>query len=175
MDNFLPENYEVPATIGNYMKFEKGDNLFRVLSSAIIGWEYWNVDDKPVRLKAKPDQMPLDMRADDKLKHFWAFVVWNYKFNKIQILEVTQKSVQDEIMKLVNDVDWGSPKNYDLKVTRTGDKLETKYQVTQKPHTPLKDEVKEALANTPVDLTNLFNGEDPFEVKNSDGSPAPKF
>ncbi len=175
MDKFLPENYEVPASYGNYMKLEKGDNIFRVLSSAVIGYEYWNDEDKPIRLKTKPEQIPLDMRKDSNLKHFWAFAVWNYKAGKIQVLEVTQKTIQETIKTFVEDVDWGSPKGYDIKITRTGDKLETSYTVSPKPHTPIKLDIKSVYENTPVDLENLFKGEDPFEVTTSDGSPVPKF
>ena len=28
------------------------------------------------------------------IKHFWAFVVWNYNDNLIQILEITQATIQ---------------------------------------------------------------------------------
>ncbi|HYF04597.1 MAG TPA: hypothetical protein VEA59_00330 [Patescibacteria group bacterium] len=175
MKDFLPDNYEMPVTTGNYMKLEKGENTFRVLSSAVVGWEYWNVDDKPVRLKSKPEIMPADMRSDSNLKHFWAFVVWNYKAGKVQVLEVTQKTIQDSILALVEDEDWGSPKGYDIKINRIGDKLETVYTVSPKPHSPLKLEIESAYRNTPVDLNNLFTGDDPFDVRNSDGSASPKF
>ena len=37
---FLPKNEREPVT-SNYMRFEKGENVFRVLSSAIVGMEYW--------------------------------------------------------------------------------------------------------------------------------------
>lgn len=174
-NDFLPKGYEVPQTGGNYMKFEKGDNLFRVLSSAIVGWEYWNDERKPVRLKSVPDILPPNMQKDSTLKHFWAFLVWNYKVARIQVLEITQSTIQSAIQNLHEDVDWGSPKGYDIKITATGDNLEREYTVSPKPHTPLKSEIEALLVNTPYDLENLFVGGDPFKPTTSDGRPAPSF
>lgn len=175
MTDFLPKGYSVPQTGGNYMKFEKGDNLFRVLSPAIVGWEYWNDEKKPVRMREMPAILPPDMQKDSVMKHFWAFAVWNYKAQKVQVLEITQSTIQAAMQNLHEDVDWGNPQGYDLKVTRTGDGMDTEYSVSPKPHLPLKDEVKQLYANTPVDLDNLFTGGDPFRPTTSDGSPVPTF
>ena len=41
MDQFLPDDYDVPNAAANYMKFQQGTNKFRVLGSAIIGYELW--------------------------------------------------------------------------------------------------------------------------------------
>ena len=41
MNDFLPENYEVPKGESKYMKFEQGDNKFRILAKPIFGWEAW--------------------------------------------------------------------------------------------------------------------------------------
>ena len=38
---FLPKGYELPVSDGGYMKLEKGENKFRVLSEAITGQEVW--------------------------------------------------------------------------------------------------------------------------------------
>jgi hypothetical protein len=45
MNSFLPDNYERPAASGgNYAKLEDGQNRFRFLSPAVVGWLYWNTD-----------------------------------------------------------------------------------------------------------------------------------
>lgn len=179
MTNFLPQDYTVPSTGGNYMKLEKGENVFRVLSSAVVGYEYWTNDNKPVRLKKRPDTVPADMRADQdgqyKFKHFWAFIVWNYKAQAVQMLELTQVSIQTAIENLVLDEDWGDPKNYDIKVMKTGEKMTTEYSVNPKPHTALKPEVIKALGSKDYDLQNLFTGKEVFNVTTSDGKPMPNF
>jgi hypothetical protein len=170
--SFLPTGYEAPKTGGNYMKFMKGTNRFRVLSNAIVGYEYW-LDEgnqrKPVRVR-EFDEIPQGHTKD--AKHFWAFTVYNYQEEKVQILEITQKSIMSAIEVLVKDEDWGDPKGYDIVVTRTGDGLETEYQVNPKPHSDIDVEAPT------VDLTKLFTGEDPFSsgtTKNvAQGSVAPQ-
>lgn len=37
---FLPDGYKEPVN-SKYMNFELGSNVFRVLGSAKIGYEYW--------------------------------------------------------------------------------------------------------------------------------------
>jgi len=90
---FFPnQDYTIP-TSSKYMRLVEGKNKFRVLSSAIVGWEYWNIQDKPVRQQEPFEDMPEDIKHDKdgrvSIKHFWAFVVWNYQEKKVQILELT--------------------------------------------------------------------------------------
>jgi len=166
--SFLQKDYEVPATPSRYMKLEEGGNIFRVLSNAIVGYEYWNEEGKPVRLKEMPPLNPDDIRKEDdgstRMKHFWAFVVWNYKTEAIEILEITQKTIQDPIKELVGDEQWGDPHQYDIKIMRKGQGLDTEYTVMPQPHKDVSIKVAEAFENTPVNLEALFTGEDPFKV-----------
>lgn len=162
MDDFLPQGYEPPASGGNYMKFEKGENRFRILSRPIIGWEDWE-DKKPVRFRmdAKPEK-PIDPKKP--IKHFWAMAVWNYKTSRVQVLEITQSSIQKAVKALADDADWGNPLEYDIKVVRTGDGMDTEYQTNPVPHKPLTDEIKEQVAQVKVNLEALYDGGDPFGV-----------
>ena len=154
------------------MKFQDGVNKFRVLSSAIVGYEYWTMDNKPVRLEQFHKDLPQDIRYDEdkptKIKHFWAFTVWNYQENKMQILELTQKTIQDQIMGLVNDEEWGDPKQYDLKVTKVGEKLETKYTVNPSPAKELSIEIATEFTMNEPNLKALFTNGDPFAPKNEE-------
>lgn len=154
--NFLPADYKTPE--GNYFKFQEGENTFRVLSSAIIGYEYFNKDNKPVRSRTPFTTTPTDIKEGGSIKHFWAFLVWSYRAEKQQILEVTQSGVQSAIKSLVQNPKWGDPKNYDITVTRTGSGLDTEYNVMPNPHSEL------AVTPLPVNLEALYDGEDPFKV-----------
>lgn len=161
-NDFLPEGYDVPASNANYAKLEKGENRFRILSKPIIGWLDWK-DKKPLRFafNQKPEKA---VDASKPIKHFWAFVVWNYKLEIIQVLEVTQKGIQNSIAALSKDPDWGSPFKYDIKIDRTGeDKNTTEYAIKPVPHKELTEQVKEAYLAKPCNLQKLFTGEDPFE------------
>jgi hypothetical protein len=165
--NFFPDGYRVPDAESGYMKFEQGENAFRILSRPIIGNEYWTTDEdgnkKPVR-KKMGEKIPIG-EIDDSLKHFWAMVVWNYKIQRIQILEITQKGIQRSIKAYADNPKWGSPLSYDLVVTRDGEDMQTKYQVISEPHSELNEDQKISWESVgkKISLNALFDGNDPFE------------
>lgn len=162
---FLPNDYQAPKTRSNYMKFSDGKNKFRILSSAIIGYEWWTESEsgrKPGRAKTFEEAVE---QGTEPIKHFWAFVVWNYQDQMVQILELTQKTIMSSIKALVDEEDWGDPKEYDISVTRTGEKLETTYSVTPSPKKELSEEIVNAYMDTKIDLTQLYSGGDPFSEK----------
>lgn len=168
-DNWLPAGYEVPKSAGgNYMRFEQGANKFRVMGAPVLGWEYWNKDGKPVRLKEQPSSAPTDLREGDKIKHFWAFPVWNYAANRIQILEITQASIQGPMTELVTNEDWGPPQDYDVTITKKGEKLDTEYTVTPSPHKDVPLDAKIAFKKAAINLEALFEGDDPFNAAESE-------
>ena len=165
--SFLPTNYTIPDSQSNYMKFEQGENRFRIMSSPIMGYEWWIEIDgqrKPKRVTMEEQIHPDDLNGEVP-KHFWAMVVFDRRDSKIKILEITQKSIQRTLKGLANDDDWGDPKGskgYDIVVTREGEKFETKYQVTPKPKKPLEDGIEALYKASNVKLEALYKGEDPF-------------
>jgi len=165
-NDFLPQGYKEPA--GNYYKFVEGENRFRILSSAIVGWEYWNEDSegnrKPIRKRMEEELVMEEIQEPDKVRHFWAFVVWSYKDEKIQILQITQKGIKRSLAALSRSKAWGSPVNsYDIVVTREGKDKKTQYTIQPNPKEPTKKEILEAYKRMPVDLEKLFSAEDPFK------------
>ena len=173
--SFLPKNYEQPSGKSNYMKLEDGDNKFRVLGSAIVGWEWWTEDKegkrKPNRVKSQNDISDSDLDEINhqeaatnrtQLKHFWAFPVLDRKDKNIKILEITQSSIQSAINKHVKNEDWGDPKDYDFTITREGEKLNTKYSVIASPKTKLDEGVAQAYKDMNINLDALYNSDDPF-------------
>lgn len=164
-NGFFPdENYKMPST-SNYMKFIDGDNKFRVLSSAIIGYEYWNRENKPIRSRAPFDETPDAKTEKDgsvRVNHFWAFVVWNYNEEKVQILELTQKSIMKFIQAHVKNEKWGDPKGYDIVVNRVGSGFDTEYTISADPHSPVPAEATESLSKKKIQLDALYSGADPF-------------
>lgn len=162
---FPEEDYKIPTT-SNYMKFVEGDNVFRVLSSAITGWEYWNTNNKPVRRKESWNGVPDDIKTDSdgtvRINHFWAFVVWNYNDKKVQILELTQKGIMKYMQSLIKNPVWGNPKGYDITVNRTGSGFDTEYTCTANPPTELAKEIKDKYETMDINLEALYDGADPF-------------
>ena len=182
MNDFLNKEYNdnqlLNDTGSNYMKFVKGENKFRIMSSPITGWEWWETTKegkrtpKRVRINEKIDISTLE--DPDSIKRFWAMVVWNYSVSKVQILEITQKGIQKSLTSLSGDEDWGSPvDSYDVVVTRTGDGLETEYEVKPKPATKTIQEIADAIKGTSINLEALYDGEDPFVSTKEDPFEGP--
>ena len=105
MTSFFENDYKLPST-DNYMKFREGENTFRVLSSAIVGYEYFTKENKPVRSKLPFDETP-NIKDGGDVKHFWAFAVWNYADERVQVLELTQKSIMQNMKALIDNKRWG--------------------------------------------------------------------
>jgi hypothetical protein len=181
-DKFLEDNYKVPAIDGNYMKFQDGENKFRIMTPAIKGWELW-IDGKPKRYKEDED-VPMEDQENADIdeytgqprlaRHFMAFVVWNRNAQpkpKVQILEITQKGIKMSINALNRSKDWGNPmgtNGYDIIVTRTktGEKaLNVEYSVMPNPKKKLDKSVVDLAKKSKINLEALFEGKDPFEVE----------
>src|SRR3990167_3193057 len=167
-DFFPNEKYTLPVS-SNYTKFLEGENTFRVLSSAIVGWEYWNLENKPVRSKESFDDMPEDIKTEkdgsQRINHFWAFVVYNYEAKKIQILELTQKGIMKTIQGLVKNPKLGNPTGYDITISRSGTGLETEYSTVPNPHSEIGTEILMQYERMGINLDVLYEGADPFNSK----------
>jgi hypothetical protein len=172
---FLPNNYQAPTPNSNYFKPQKGVNKVRVMDEAIVGYLYWNVDNKPVRQAQAFKLMPPDIRIEGdgnvgKIKHFWAFPVYDYADGQIKIWEVTQSSIQGQLKQKVENRN-GIAINNDIVLTRTGDGLLTEYEVDMLDATPTPKEAVQAYINKPVNLEALFEGADPFAVTQAEPAP----
>lgn len=157
----LPESYSPTQGGGNnYTRLKDGDTKIRILTSPIIGYEYFTVDNKPSRSKTMFKSTP-DIKEWAKVKEFWAFVVYNYNEEAVQIMEVTQNTIKNQIFALSKDEDFGDPKLYDLKINRSGKDLETTYQVKALWQKPFEN--KQAIEEAKnINLEALFDGLDPF-------------
>lgn len=177
-DIFLPEEYKEPVT-SRYMKFEEGENKFRVLPAKtgkqimIMGWEYWKTDKDskryPCRIKegtVPVGELELNPKTGeiDSPKFFWAFAVWNYKDEMVQILELKQKTIRQAMESLAKNPKWGSPIGYDVNVTQTIEGGKTSYSVTPDPKEKVASEIVDAYSMTSINLDALYGkpGTDPF-------------
>lgn len=186
-NTFLPTDYTVPKSGGNYMKFLPGDNRFRILSGfhdyAIMGWEYWGADKKPVRTKmnAKPTAEQLENSDGKAVKHFWAMPVWDYRESKVKVLEITQSTIQDALQAYAADEDWGNPTEYDISITKKGEGKDTEYTIVPKPKKKIAVEIQEEwkeIQKNGFDMKLLFQGDHPFtgtvsSPKTSEDEPLP--
>jgi hypothetical protein len=174
---FLPSNIKAPSEggggAGNYMRFQQGDNKFRIIGSSddkptpgficgTLGWAVVDGKKRPIRW-AEGEEAP--QAFDNKPRSFFAFVVYNYAESKVQILELTQTKLQAELIQLANDEDWGDCRKYDISVVRNGEgRDDTTYAMNPKPIKKLDEDLR-AIAKAElkrINLPALFKGEDPF-------------
>jgi len=160
MNEFLPEGYVTPEVPSNYMEFEEGENRFRVLSSAIVGYEWWvekgESGRRPVRVH-EADEVPEEFSGSSdnrqRARHFWAFTVYNYKATAIQVLVLKQHTIMRAIEAFAKTPKWGSPNGYDLIVEtlNTGSRdRDVEYNVIPEPPTRLDPAIAELAENMPV-------------------------
>lgn len=169
--NRLPADYQLKESTGsNYLKITEDPQEFRILTSPIIGHEYFRVDGDrsvPVRQREEFDGVPSDSKDWNKPKEFWAFPIWNHTLGKIQIAEITQQSIKKEILKYVSDTEnWGDPKKYDFRVSKSGQGKETRYTISPLPKSKFDSEADEKWAfelAKGVNLDALFDNGDPFK------------
>jgi hypothetical protein len=178
MSNFLPSDHE-RQELGGYMKLKPGDNRIRILSSAIVGREWWLDADGnivPRNNMAGEGGKPVRRRMNEQLtadefeasKYFWAFVVWNRDSEKVQILEIKQISIQNAMEDYLDDEEWGDPKDtkdspgYDFVIKKSGEGKNTRYSVINKPRKAIENDILAEYNSANINLEALYEGEDPF-------------
>lgn len=167
-NGFLPPDYRPPESAGKYLRFKDAETRFRVLSpTPLMGNVGWTTrDGKPCPLrKANGENWNLNELRDQKPpRHFWALAVWGYAVKRIQVLEITQSTIQKAIASLAKDADYGHPTGYDIVVRRTGEGMDTEYQVIPKPPKKVEKDIAAAWESLQdrFDLTRLMSGGDPF-------------
>jgi hypothetical protein len=177
----------IASSSGRYVNPSKveGTIRFRFFGAGITGYEGWiETEDgksRPVRWETLPndEDLPATIRAglDGKpqIKRFVAGVVYEYKLDKdgdviedegqFKIINITQKSIMDQLFRSIADKDYGDPSGYDFKLSRTGEKLKTEYKLVAAP----PKAVSKALAaqwekeEGSINLAAFMSGEDPFK------------
>jgi len=173
MNDFLPKGYTAPETQSHFMEFEEGQNYFRALSPAIVGFEWWVENGegvKPNRVRTL-EEVPEEFRAVDHrqgARHFWAFAVYNYQQEAIQVLVLRQQTIMRAIEAFSKNPKWGNPQGYDLVVekTKTGRGVwDVEYNVIPEPKAVLDPGIAELAGQVSVRLEALFEGDDPFATE----------
>ena len=178
---FTPDKF-AESQVGNYMKFEDGQNRIRILEKPITGYVYWEDAEgnlvpknemagkggKPVRVKSWEGLTNAQRGA---MKGFAAMVVWNYQAEKVQILEVKQVGIMNALEALSLSKSWGDVTSFDIVITKTRTGInptDVEYSVMPEPKEPVSKEIKEAYKEAHIDLEALYRGEDPFGVEKTE-------
>lgn len=180
---------------GKYLNIKKAqlgrEVRFRILGEPINGYLAWGkkrdvqgAKDMPLRWR-RGDKAPrgytyqLDAQTGELRapQQFVAFPVWDYVAKRVRVMELTQVSILKMLKAYADSVDWGSPTEYDMGITRSDDQGKTSYSVQAKPKLPLADEAANewtAMKAAGFNLAALFDGKDPFPREAvADESPDP--
>lgn len=151
----------------------------RVLSDFIVGNMVWSGEGesrKPLR-KPENESIPLSMVGVDKygnperIRQFIAAKVWNYDKNQVEVFETTKATIISAIFKYEQDEDYGDSKQYDLKISKSGQGMDTEYSVIASPPKPLDKTIAQQAQSVAVSLNNLFSGTDPFAAESDENEP----
>jgi hypothetical protein len=184
---FLPANYEAPATTSGWLKPEAGEtHKIRIMGTmsnpnqGVLCWEGWK-DKKPLRQAYTAVGYDIVHEYDEKSKpkHSWIFQIYHYETQSAMIWGVSQRGLQDELRAYTLDPDWGDPRMYDMKISREGTMLDTKWRlVTGNNKSEPTPEMVETMEKAKIDVSQVFAkngfGDNPFGALadgDSDGVP----
>lgn len=168
-DKPIDELEKESAVGGRYLnpaKLEK-ETKIRFFGGGITGWQAWTTENEPLRWESKPEEFPANIKRSDSgavdLKHFMAGIVWDYVDETFKILLITQKSIKDELFKYMKAPEYGMDLNtYDIKLSKTGSGMETKYSVLALPPKAVDKSIAALFDELQCNLAALFDGDDPF-------------
>lgn len=105
---------------GSYLKFESG---------------------KTIKVRILSDPAIFDNNYEGRLSTKYAWIVYNFNDEEVQIMQLPKTGYR-ALATIGADEDYGNPleNDYDLKITRTGERQQTKYNVVP---SPAKAEVPE--------------------------------
>jgi hypothetical protein len=133
---FLPIGFEPAAAGGgDFLKMpEDGDSIrFVPLGRAVTGFLYWTADNKCHRSATQFADTP-GIKEGDSVKKFLLFNVYDLDTQEVKLLEITQVSVQRQIVALANAGDYTfNDGSTGFRVSRTGKALKTTYTTQSTP------------------------------------------
>lgn len=168
--DFKAEQSQVSKYTLNNLKTDEKIKI-RVLSEFIDGKSVWGEDKEGRRIvtrRRKGEPMLVGAIGVNKftgkpesIKQFIAAVVYNYTTQQLEVFETDKSTIIGQIVDMENNEDWGDCREYDLTISRTGEKMETKYSIlpSNKTKFAVKIDKKELQS---INLDALYVGGDPF-------------
>jgi len=177
------------STAGGYLSLSKlpdgGSVRFALLSDEPLefyeSWGQANGVNKPFRFDFEPtyedvvaemgDFEPREGRGGPgtaDVKFAIACPVYNYESGKVQILQITQKSILKELDKISQEEDYAELTAWDFSVSKEGSGLKTEYTVRPLPRKKGSQEHIDAAwieaKSEGFDVSRLLTGGNPFKA-----------
>ena len=124
-------------------------------------------------LKTRADEEGVELTGDEKPKGFYAFFIWNYEEECVQVFQFSQAGLIDPIIANLSDEEISQePWAYDMKISTNGlSGMDKRYQVACVPGKRRNEKTNkqieaafEEVMNQGADLSNLLVGADPFRA-----------
>ena len=184
------KNTQKSGTGGNYLNpgsIDKDSQIRITLlgSESLGGYECWVAKEgkrysmkfktEPTRedLKERADEEGVDLTGEEKVKAFYAFWIWNYEEECVQVFQFSQQGLIDPIIANLSDEEISQePHAYDFKLSTNGlSGLDKRYQVACVPGKRRQEKIDKQInaafdevMTQGADLTNLLVGADPFKA-----------
>ncbi len=182
-------NVNSSGTGGGYLQLSKlpdgGSVRFALLSDEPLeGYEVWgqsNGQSKPFRFAEEPTPEDVTVELGDfearegrggpgtvDVKFFIAVPVYNYESGKVQVLQITQKSVLKELDQVSQMEDYENLLEWDFTVSKKGSCLLTEYTLRPVPRKKGSQEHIDAAwleaKSEGFDISRLLTGANPFKA-----------
>lgn len=145
------KDIEINEGSGDYLKLQKGENKVRIVSAPIAVWTAFNRNAKEGEAKVTKflteDGAMAHNKVSDKesqARKRYAMWVLDRATDEILLAEFGS-SIMKAVKNLACDSEYGFdtlPVPYDIKITRTGDGLDTEYSVLPSPARELTEDEK---------------------------------
>src|SRR5687767_14412833 len=149
-------NYQVPKGESAFLTLEPGDNRIRIASEpAEVVLHEITKDGKWATQECEGEACELCAKGKPK-KFKYAYRVINRKDGKVYIYEAPAgvfRSIQDYAL----NEEYGDPTEYDITITKRGEKLNTTYQIIASPKkSVISDEEAEMLETSDVTIEKAY-------------------
>ena len=137
----LASDYVAPVGNDSFLRMPKAGNpiKFIIVGQAITGFSYWTEAKQCLRFREYPKSTP-GIKVEDsgktKVSHFWMLPVYDCASERVKMLEITQRGIQDQLSEIISggDYDLGSLDNPTaIRITAIGEGITTKYTLMPVP------------------------------------------
>ena len=181
-------NVNSSGTGGGYLQLSKlpdgGSVRFALLSDEPLeGYEVWGQcagQSKPFRFEQEPTPEDITVELGDfearegrggpgtaDVKFFVALPVFNYDSGKVQVLQITQKSILKELDAISQVEEYANMLEWDFQIGKKGSGLTTEYVVRPVPRKKgAQEHIDAAWLEAKAegfDITRLLQGANPFK------------
>jgi hypothetical protein len=145
-------NYKKPS---DFMSFSEGENRIRIVSTGVIGFQHvMKTANRFVNLGLCTEDSTCEHCAKGyEPKRVWKWIVLDYSDMRIKILDAGPM-LGNQICEIASIS--GDPEAYDIKVTRSGQKLQTEYTALKGQEGELPEEIKNNLEFSKKRLVNKY-------------------